>query len=230
MADFGAGDIVRRHNGKMPMEVLDTRPSTQRAYARYCDGATYDPSRHSGKWFHYRDLVLITTRADVYRIPDFARRLTPAQKDRLCQQVGTAIDDNTHEMEDTIMPKLYQTKEETPRFGIRVGTNSAGLIVLEMKPSGVMELFTPKQVEEVKPYTVAIRFEGSSTIYHYLSRKGDVETGDFIIVNGGSGNIARVLDVDTKSDAAKVRLSGRKLVTAPFGESDGAVADVVDED
>ena len=118
---------------------------------------------------------------------------------------------------NTTMSKLYQTKEETPRFGTLLATNSAGKYVIEMKGTGEVLTFDKGDVEEVKPYTVRIKFQDSSNEYDYLSRKGDVEKGDMIIVDG-NGHIAKVTAVDTKSDRATKELSGRKVVTAPFGQ------------
>lgn len=118
---------------------------------------------------------------------------------------------------NTTMPKLYQTKEETPRFGTLLATNSAGKYVIEMKGTGEVLTFDKSDVEEVKPYTVRIKFQDSSNEYDYLSRKGDVEKGDMIIVDG-NGHIAKVTAVDTKSDRATKELSGRKVVTTPFGQ------------
>lgn len=118
---------------------------------------------------------------------------------------------------NTTMSKLFQTKESTPRFGTLLATNSAGKYVIEMKGTGEVLTFDKGDVEEVKPYTVRIKFQDSSNEYDYLSRKGDVEKGDMIIVDG-NGHIAKVTAVDTKSDRATKELSGRKVVTAPFGQ------------
>lgn len=121
---------------------------------------------------------------------------------------------------NTTMSKLYQTKEATPRFGILLATNSAGLLVLEMKGSNEVLTFAKSEVEEVKPYTVRVKFiEGEDAReYEFLSRKGDVEVGDLLMVKGYT-NMVKVLAVDTKSDRATVDLVGRKVMTAPFGES-----------
>lgn len=120
------------------------------------------------------------------------------------------------------MSKLFQTKEATPRFGTLLATNSAGLYVMEMKGTGEVLTFAKTEVEEVKPYTVRIRFSNSNSEYDYLSRKGDVDKGDVIIVSG-SVDFAQVVAVDTKSDRATKDLVGRKMMTAPFGE--GALPD-----
>ena len=124
------------------------------------------------------------------------------------------------------MTKLYQTKEETPRFGTLLATNSAGLLVLEMKGSGEVLAFETSAIEEVKPYTVCIQFlDGSGRDYQYLSRKGDVEVGDLILLSSGSPTIARVRKINTASDKATVTLRGVKLQTEAFGAADVDLTD-----
>jgi hypothetical protein len=122
---------------------------------------------------------------------------------------------------NTTMTKLYQTKEATPRFGLLLATNSAGLFVLEMKGTNEVLTFAKGDVEEVKPYTVRVKFIDALSNdkgYDFISRKGDVEVGDLLMLKGYS-NMARVEAVDTKSDRATKDLVGRKVATVPFGET-----------
>lgn len=214
MTEIRIGDIVRRSAGKVPMEVVRAGPATGRSLVRYCDGRPYNPAVTPGSMLKTKTLVRLTSWSVV---DDYPGRLTDRQKEQLRRQSGVAPTNNQHETEDTIMPALYQTKEETPRFGVRIGTNSEGKAVLEMKPGGSIETFEPRAIEEVKPFTVAVKFENSATEYHYLSRKGDVEKGDLLIIDGYA-DMARVTALNTRSDKAKVTLKGRKVMTTPFGQ------------
>jgi hypothetical protein len=217
---FGVGDIVRRGGGWTPLRVV--RVYGNIIVCQYCGAASIEEGR-----FSVLDLQKVQDpKKEFARCRDWAERLTPADKLALQRQRhGTAeplpwqTNETDNQKTENDMPKLYQTKEATPRFGIMLATNSAGLLVMEMKGTGEVLTFAKSEVEEVKPYTVRIKFQDSQTEYEYLSRKGDVEKGDMVILNG-NGHIAKVVAVDTKSDRATKDLVGRKVVTAPFGEAD----------
>lgn len=122
--------------------------------------------------------------------------------------------------ETTDMIKLYQTKEDPPRFGTLLATNSAGLSVLEMKGTGEVLTFRPDAIEVVHPYTVDVVFlDGGNGPYSFLSQKGDVKVGDLLVLDGYE-SVARVKRVDTKSPKATKHLKGVKLVTTPIGDPD----------
>lgn len=118
--------------------------------------------------------------------------------------------------------KLYQVIG-TEIYGTLLATNSSGNYVLEVK-GGSGELITrPKsEVEEVFPYTVAVNFFNDSGAlgkeYQYLSKKGDVEVNDLLVINTPHGvSLVLVTKLDTKSSAATVELVGRKLSSTKVG-------------
>lgn len=163
--------------------------------------------------YRREELKLVTDpNQEFAKCANWEDRLTDDDHEQLARQSGPK---HTTTKENT-MPKLYQTNEETPRFGTLLATNSAGKLVLEMKGSSEVLTFDKKDVEEVKPYTVGVRFELNGTEYHYLSRKGDVEKGDLLLIPGSS-SFAIVTSVDTKSDKATKELTGRKVATTVIG-------------
>jgi len=193
------GEIVRRCHGKAPLRVIRVRGHLVRA--AYC-GNTYELE---GAEYSAASLVRYCNLEDIPE--NYRGRLSPDDIAQLKTQNQT----------ETTMPKLYQTKEEPARFGTLLAMNSARLLVLEMKGSGDVLTFTKDEVEEVKPYTVRVSFGDGGKTYDFFSRKGDVEVGDLLMIDGYS-TIARVMAVDTKSDGATKNLTGRKVATVPFGE------------
>jgi hypothetical protein len=199
------------------MRVL--RAVSAEAEVVYC-GADYETS---GRYPNNHLVVVTNPVKEFAKCSGWQNRLTEEDKRQLQIQLhGTANrlpweSDETTNAKENDMAKLFQTKEETPRFGTMLATNSAGKYVLEMKGSGDVLTFEKSEVEEVKPYTVGVRFELNGIEYHYLSRKGDVEKGDVLFVSG-SGSYAFVTSVDTKSDKATKELTGRKVLTAVIGE------------
>jgi 4-diphosphocytidyl-2C-methyl-D-erythritol kinase len=176
----------------------------------------------TAEWYPNNHLVVVTDPVKEFsKSSGWLSRLTDEDRKQLrkqCPPRATAFNhEETTNAKENDMAKLFQTKEETPRFGTMLATNSAGKYVLEMKGSGDVLTFEKSEVEEVKPYTVGVRFELNGIEYHYLSRKGDVEKGDILFVSG-SGSYAFVTSVDTKSDKATKELTGRKVLTAVIGE------------
>lgn len=127
------------------------------------------------------------------------------------------------------MADLYQTKEETPRFGTMLTKNSAGQFVLEMKgEGGKVEAFNEDAIEIVMPYTIALELlaygmkhsvtSGTnipSTI-HTLAEPGKVQKDD-ILIDLNTGGLWRVSAVDTKFRQPKemkgglIRIPSEKL-------------------
>jgi hypothetical protein len=106
---------------------------------------------------------------------------------------------------------LYAVKE-TGKMGFKVAVNRKGEYVLEMKDTGDYVAFAADLVEEVIPFTVDIKFNGSSsTVYSYFATEGQFVKGDMLIAE--NGNFATVIAIDTKSRAANKTFKGRKLVT-----------------
>ena len=77
--------------------------------------------------------------------------------------------------------KLYQTLEETPRFGTFLAKNSAGQFVLEMKGSTNVEAFDQDKLEEVKPYTISLKLANEKEVSIEAS-KDKVKEGDVLLV------------------------------------------------
>jgi len=114
--------------------------------------------------------------------------------------------------------KLFQTREDTPRFGVGLAVDSQNRYVLEMKNGGGIESFDKKDVEIVMPFTFAIKFSTSNQEYQYLGKEGTVAVGDLLLAfdskhkNGGI-SIAQVTKVNTKSDKATKYFEGVKIKT-----------------
>lgn len=144
-----------------------------------------------------------------------------------------SVDDYVHVYETQPEPEeapamsdLYQTKEETPRFGIKIATNSAGQAVLEMKgEGGKVEAFPQEAIELVLPYTVSLillgnHVRGESNNLHVIAEKGQVNKDD-VLIEVNSGLMWRVQDVDTKIKSPKenkskwLRIPAEKLT---FGD------------
>jgi hypothetical protein len=126
---------------------------------------------------------------------------------------------------DKMKGKLFQTKEDTPRFGIGLAVNSQNEFVLEMKVTGALEAFTMKkgneQLEVVMPYSFAVKYSTSPQLYQYRGREGSVAVGDLLLsLNSqhakGGISIAQVVEINTKNDKATKSFDGMKIVTEPL--------------
>jgi len=120
------------------------------------------------------------------------------------------------------MSKLYQTRDGA-RFGTFLARNSRGEFVLEMKDTGKVEALAADLVEEVRPYTVRVRFMGDSGggTYDYISQAGALEKGDMVALTSSGRKIVIVTAIDTKSAKATVVLRGRKLLTEELAAPEG---------
>lgn len=119
-------------------------------------------------------------------------------------------------MEDYDMKdKLFKTLE-TGRFGTGLAIDSDGKYVLKMQDNGNFEAFSESELKRVMPYTFDVEFLSGSTNranrYSYRGRDGSVQLGDLLILED-SANIARVVAVNTESEAATKTFKGRKLQT-----------------
>lgn len=119
-------------------------------------------------------------------------------------------------MEDYDMKdKLFKTLE-TNRFGTGLAIDSDGKYVLKMQDNGNFEAFSESELKRVMPYTFDVEFLSGSTNranrYSYRGREGSVQLGDLLILED-SANIARVVAVNTESEAATKTFKGRKLQT-----------------
>lgn len=103
------------------------------------------------------------------------------------------------------MTQLYQTKEDTPRFGTQIATNSKGQMVLEMKGgNGEVEAFGTNDIEEVMPYTIELSMLGGerSTSKSIIAQPDQVEK-DEVLLELSTGLIWRVTQLDSKARSPK---------------------------
>lgn len=130
------------------------------------------------------------------------------------------IDGNNEQKGNTMKGKLFQTKEQTPRFGIGLAINSTGKYVLEMKGSGDLEAFDKRDIDVVMPFTFSVKFNGQGTEYSYLGKEGSVAVGDLLLKTDDTKGItiAKVVAVDTKSEKATKYFEGVKLATTPLDQ------------
>lgn len=197
--NFKVGDAVRLVSGQSLQHIIGV--DGNRVMAAYPSSSAYSGrSRSSGRWRPASDYVYHST---YKHNPDTTQ---PESK-------------GTNKM--TTQNKLYQTNEATPRFGTLLATNSQGKLVLEMKGTGIPELFDAKEVNVVMPYTFSVVFGSNSTEYSYKGKEGEVELGDLLLLDNsprGELTVARVVGVNTKSDAATKHFVGVKLHTTPVGK------------
>jgi len=103
-------------------------------------------------------------------------------------------------------------------YGHVLAINSAGKLVVEIKGSGEVIAVDPKQVQEVLPYTVGVKFTTSSgaTTYHYLDEKRQLKPGDFLVMESALSQglcIAMCTAVDTKSKTATKEINPLKILS-----------------
>ena len=113
--------------------------------------------------------------------------------------------------------KLYQTKDG--RYGVALGENSEGKIVLEIKGSGELIPFDKKEIEVVMPYTFSIRYNQTSGDVHYKGKAGALSVGDLVLeTSNKSFSVGVVTGVDTKKENAHKKFNGVKIVTEAISE------------
>lgn len=111
---------------------------------------------------------------------------------------------------------LYSlTKEDgSVVYGVHVGTNSQNKLLIEVKGTNEIVLADKSQLEEVIPYTFAVRMNGKNT--HYQCEPGKFKKHDVLLYTGGGADkfeVAMVTAVDTKNKGATTAFKGLKLVT-----------------
>jgi hypothetical protein len=204
--EFEAGDIVRLKKGKSPLIV--TRPTVTGRQLGYCY-----MSEHSGGYFSKHSLN---------DLPDYDLRKSNKYLEYNSEKFRDINDfelfdwDSCLEKHDRLRyyadqiklrmgrkpmaPKLYQTKEEKPRFGTLLTTNSKGQFVLEMKgKDGEVEPFDKDMIEEVMPYTVQLAMVGSSC---HMEWPCAAEVGE-VFLDPTTGVFAKVVGADTKTRNSK---------------------------
>lgn len=124
---------------------------------------------------------------------------------------------------ETTMTTPTQTLYSFPKadgtlgYGIHIGTNSANKLLIEEKGTGTIHVFDKKDLEEVLPYTFAIRYPGNSTSYHFIGEPDTVKVGDILLQTDEIRHqTVTVVEVDTKSKRATKRFTGVKLLTQPL--------------
>lgn len=116
----------------------------------------------------------------------------------------------------TTASTLYQITQEdgTVTFGTHVGTNSANMLLIEEKGTGKIIFAKKEQVEEVLPFTFAVRQNGKNV--HYLGEPDRVKKGDVLLYTGEGADkyeLAVVTGVDTKNKTATKTFKGKKVLT-----------------
>lgn len=200
--DIPLGAIVRRVSGYTPMVV--TAYHGLKVEAVYCGGSA-EPDR-----FDLNRLTIVRDLDEFAACSGWRNRLTQEQLNTLMDQINERATDMAQEL-----PALYQTKEETPRFGTRIGEDSQGRIVLEIKGTGEAVAFERSIVERVMPYTVSIIEVGTGKTHTVRAQKGDVEVGDLVTMGGKA--LCYVHAVNTKSSSATEELSGLRFRGVAIG-------------
>lgn len=105
--------------------------------------------------------------------------------------------------------KLFQTLDGSV-YGEGLVIDGDGKYVLKLN-SGDYKAFAADQLKRVMPFTFDVIFNGmSNKRYSYLGKAGSVEVGD-ILMDAKDFTIARVVAVNTESDAATKNFEGVKL-------------------
>lgn len=115
------------------------------------------------------------------------------------------------------MKKLYVTKEETPRYGHILATNSAGKFVMELRGSDEVITIEKHMVEAVMPYTVDVRFIGgvnnNGQAYSFFSKAGDLAVDDIMYLRDYN-QFVHVMKVNSRSEKATAWIDG---IVLPLG-------------
>ena len=103
------------------------------------------------------------------------------------------------EKKEADMSKLFKVIGEEI-YGIHIGTNTAGELVLEIRgdANNAIKAFKKDVLEEVKPYTIKlVAFGGTGNPRHATVEKGKLSKNDVIVWSNG---LWSVVELDTKQD------------------------------
>ena len=102
------------------------------------------------------------------------------------------------------MNTLYQfTADKAVKYGTYLATNSSGMYVMEEKGTGSIFTVDKSTVEEVLPYTIGVKFLGSSTTYSYFANPETFKVGELYLMEAPSGLcLVNITDLNTKSKSA----------------------------
>lgn len=186
---FRPGEVVVLKTGTAPQVVTDVN---------YSNGVWHLRCRYTRYFPNIEEAARNWRRADDY-----------------LHYVGDPEDHDYNQKVNTVAnaPKLYQTLEETPRFGTYLATNSLGQIVLEMKGAQanvIVEAFDKDKVEEVKPYTILVRFR-DGTERNYTTTKDKVKEGEAIIFENLDFGV--IVKINTGFSGNCSELKGRRVLT-----------------
>lgn len=182
---FKIGEVVRLSTGCTPMIVVAT--SKRDITAVYTSKYFGETQRHRAAFVPWDGET-----EKVLKLFSDAEANSNKTSKLLTSNILSIAESNYKKEEN--MTQLYQTNEDTPRYGTFLIRNSKGQIVLEMKPTGDVEAFEPNAVKEVMPYTVKIGYS------HYEVDEGLVEEGDIVGVIDGDGDVCfqTVSAIDTR--------------------------------
>lgn len=132
----------------------------------------------------------------------------------------TSYDDNTTTQEKKVKEDTYKNTENDRYCNILMWDGSKA-IVKYIENQEIAVLDNGDTLEKVMPYTVDIRFSGSSRVYSYFAVEGELEVGDVVLIGNNSntlfdGNLARVAAINTKSETATLNLNGFKVPVVPL--------------
>ncbi len=185
---YKVGDIVRVRCGSSPIRITKIYKDLDKSLW-YVDGY-YLSTKNVVRQKRTNDLTTYSGSLQGYDLS-----IPESHPDT--DQTQTKKDDNM----------LYQFNvDDKIVFGAYLATNSDGKWVMEARDTKAIHLLDKKDVEEVLPYTISVRFSNSdgSQTYSYFAEKDKFTLG-FYLVNGAvkSGfGIAEVVALDTKSKSA----------------------------
>jgi hypothetical protein len=124
---------------------------------------------------------------------------------------------NSENKKEENMTKLYKANVAgIEEYVTLIGRDGPDYVV---KVSGTDKIIAVKQIIEVMPNTIGIRFNSAigggvaSKTYHFLvDDLSKFALGD-IIIPAGSNDMATVVEVDSKNTTACKKLTGRRVIT-----------------
>lgn len=169
---FKAGDIVRLKTGTAPIRVEIVK------------GAYF-----TGEYVASGTRVVARSIHDIVMFDD--------DKSNQNGEMKMADNKTLYEITLTSTTGLNQV-----HYGHYLATNSSGQWVMEEKGTGKIHTVDKADVQEVLPYTIAIRFlndGGMGKNYHYFADKDKFQKDQVFVLDN---SIVVVVDVDTKSKGA----------------------------
>jgi hypothetical protein len=171
------GDVLKHRRNKVPLEVYKIHLRNDRADTASCRPLErWDGQDYNTKGLH--DSTLYD--GDKYSLSNYT------------------VIGNTKEGKKT-MSKLFKVIGEEV-YGIHIGTNTAGELVLEIRgdANNAIKAFKKDALEEVKPYTVKlVPLAGAGNPRHAAVEKDKLKQNDVIMY---AATIWTVVELDTKQD------------------------------